>query len=188
MPRRALLADYCHRSDVKQIGAKQSVIFETFSKDIEGFYREHFPEVLETHYRVVEQKILPEWRISGSPFTSGIVNKNNELPYHRDAGNFKGVYSNMIAFKNQVSGGRLCVPEFGIKFEIEDNSLLIFDGQKYLHGVTPIIKTGRQSYRYTVVYYSLEQLWKCLPIGEELDRIRDKRVSREKKRVAHGKK
>lgn len=183
MPRRTLLADYCHESDIKEVGAKQSAILKDFSKNLESFYGEFFPEVLARHYKTVEEKILPEWRLSGSPFTSGIVNKNNPLKYHRDAGNFKGLFSNMVAFKKDVQGGRLCLPEFGIKFEIADNSLLIFDGQKYVHGVTPIIKKSKTAYRYTVVWYSLEQMWKCLPLGEEVERIRVKKAEREQRRL-----
>lgn len=183
MPRRTLLADFCHESDIKSIGAKQSIVFKDFAKQLEGFYRQHFPEVLEKHYKTVEEKILPEWRIEGSPFTSGIVNKDNPLKYHRDAGNFKGVFSNMVAFKKDVAGGRLCLPEFGIKFEIADNSLLIFDGQTYVHGVTPIIKLSGEAYRYTVVWYSLEQLWQCLPLSDEAKRIQTKKTQRERKRV-----
>lgn len=183
MPRRTLLADYCHESDLKEIGAKQSAILKDFSKNLESFYGEFFPEVLARHYKTVEENILPEWRLAGSPFTSGIVNKNNPLKYHRDAGNFKGLFSNMVAFKKDVQGGRLCLPEFGIKFEIADNSLLIFDGQKYVHGVTPIIKKSECAYRYTVVWYSLEQMWNCLPLGEEVARIRVKKAEREQKRL-----
>lgn len=183
MPRRTLLADYCHESDLKAVGAKQSAILKDFSKNLEAFYGEFFPDVLAKHYQTIEEKILPEWRIAGSPFTSGIVNKNNPLKYHRDAGNFKGLFSNMVAFKKDVQGGRLCLPEFGIKFEIADNTLLIFDGQKYVHGVTPIIKKTASAYRYTVVWYSLEQMWNCLPLGEEVERIRAKKAEREKKRL-----
>lgn len=183
MPRRAIMADYCHESDVRAIGAKPSLIFKNFSRELEQYYQQFFPEKHAEHRRTVEEKILPEWRIKGSPFTSGIVNKDNKLLYHRDAGNFKGLYSNMVAFKKDVEGGRLCLPEFGIKFEIADESLLIFDGQEYVHGVTPIMKTSTGAYRYTVVWYSLEQMWQCLPLQEESKRIQTKKTEREKNRV-----
>lgn len=52
-----------------------------------------------------------------------------------------------------------------------------------MHGVTPIIKTHRDGYRFTVVYYSLEQMWKCLTITQELARIRNVKTQREAKRL-----
>ena len=116
-------------------------------------------------------------------YKSGIINKNNELKYHFDAGNFKGVMSNMVAFKGDVEGGHLAIPELDIALEIADNTLTIFNGQEILHGVTPIETQNEQSYRYTVVYYSLEQMWKCEPIDDEIVRIRESQQVKEKTRI-----
>ena len=70
-----------------------------------------------------------------------------------------------------------------MKFEIEDNTILIFDGQSIVHGVTPLKKYSNDSYRYTIVYYSLEQMWKCDTIKEEVLRIRKLKKEREFKRI-----
>ena len=115
-------------------------------------------------------------------FTSGIVNKNNQLNYHYDSGNFRGVYSNMLVFKGDVSGGHLVIPEINISLEVADNSITIFDGQDLLHGVSPIKYLHKESYRYSIVYYSLERMWQCMEVGEEIDRIRKKKMEREIKR------
>ncbi len=183
MPRRTLYADYCHDSDANKIGVKQNAIFKTFSESIIHYYEDFFPEELARHKQTVENAILPEWRIKNSPFTSGIVNKDNPLKYHYDSGNFEDCLSNMVAFKKGVKGGRLVCPEYDLKFEIADNTILIFDGQKILHGVTPIQKIRSDAYRYTVVYYSLKQMWKCEPLSEEVARIRKVKTEREQKRT-----
>jgi len=77
----------------------------------------------------------------------------------------------------------LICPEFGLKFEISDGSLLIFNGQEILHGVSPIKKMSADAYRYTVVYYTMQQMWKCLPMPEEIKRIRQVKTAREQKRA-----
>ena len=89
----------------------------------------------------------------------------------------------MLAFKKDTLGGFLSLPEYGIGLEIADNSVLIFDGQNITHGVTPITKLGKESYRYTVVYYSLQQMWHCLTQEEELERVRNRRVESEGRRA-----
>lgn len=183
MPRRTLMADYCHVTAMAKDKPKNHLVYIEFASQLEKYYRQYFPDVLDKHYEIVKEKILPEWRIDGTPFTSGIVNKDNPLKYHYDAGNFQGVLSNMVAFKKGVEGGRLVCPEYDIKFEISDNTLLIFDGQSILHGVTPIKKTNPKGYRYTVVYYSLQQLWKCEPLKDEVKRIRAVKKQREFKRL-----
>lgn len=146
-------------------------------------YKEHVPEAFGHHMSKVEDAVLEEYAITGTPFTSGIANKNYRIAYHFDAGNFERTWSAMICFREHCDGGRLALPEYDIKLPISDKSLLLFNGQRTLHGVTPIRRDRSDAYRYTVVYYSLQQLWHCLPPGEELRRARKDRTEREQKRA-----
>lgn len=184
-PRLAVRHDYCNPTSMATTFPKQHHIITTFAEQLTKYYQNNFPEVFETHKNIVEEKILPEWKIENSVFTSGIVNKNNPLKYHFDAGNFKGVLSNMVAITKNVAGGRLIIPSYNLKLEIADTSLTIFDGQSILHGVSPFqpIKPEQEHYRYTIVYYSLEQMWKCEPYGTEIKRIRKRKREQEKKRL-----
>jgi len=183
MPRRSLFQDFCYKALKAKDDPRTELIFADYALKLEEIYRKNFPDVYEAHKQLSDQKILSEWKLDGSIFSSGISNQNNQLPYHRDNGNFKGVYSNMIGFKKDIVVGHLICPEIDLKFEISDGSLLIFNGQDILHGVSPIIKASPEAYRYTVVYYTLQQMWNCLPIGEEVKRIRKVKETRELKRL-----
>ena len=108
-------------------------------------------------------------------FTSGIVNHNNPLKYHFDSGNYNGVWSAMFAFKRDIEGGHLACPEIDVAFKCSNFSLVMFDGQSILHGVTPIKKMKPDAVRYTVVYYSLKAMWSCDSPSDELERMRSKR-------------
>ena len=116
-------------------------------------------------------------------FTSGIINDNNPLLYHFDAGNYKGVYLAMFGFKKGIEGGFLSVPEIDLRFKIGNKSLTLFDGQGLIHGVTPIKKTHPDAKRYTIVYYSLQQMWNCKTPGTELEILRERRTSLERRRA-----
>jgi hypothetical protein len=119
-------------------------------------------------------------------YTSGIINENNPLKYHFDAGNFKGTWSAMFGFRKKTEGGYLSLPEIEIGIEIKNNSLLLFDGQSLLHGVTPIKMLEKDSKRYTIVYYSLQQMWNCKPIDDEIIEQRKIRNEIEKKKgISH---
>jgi hypothetical protein len=118
------------------------------------------------------QGVRRAWRLEGTPFTSGIVNRDNPLAYHYDAGNFRGVWSALLGFRLAARYGALAVPAYDVGFAIADRSLLLFDGQGLLHGVTPFRRTSPRGYRITVVYYSLDEMWRCLPPGEEAKRPR----------------
>lgn len=182
-PKIAMRQDFCSATAMSRNHAKEHFIITDFAKNLTGYYESAFPDVFSKHKEVVQEKIRDEWVIKGTPFTSGIVNKDNPLKYHFDAGNFKGVLSNMVAFKKNMNGGRLVIPTYNIKLEIEDGSLSVFDGQSILHGVSPFEKKTEDAYRYTIVYYSLEQMWKCETITDELIRIRAKKKEREFKRL-----
>jgi hypothetical protein len=180
-PRNAIRTPYCSSTslavDYPEIHAKIC----NLALDIEKYYAKYNPEGYKKHLNLTDEKIKKDWRISGaSAFTSGIINKNNPLKYHFDAGNFKNVYSMMIVFKEGISGGYLAMPEYGIGFELKNNAIIMFDGQSIVHGVTPIGKQTPGSHRFSVVYYSLKSMWNCLEITEELANVRNLKTKRER--------
>lgn len=144
-------------------------------------YATYFPDVYQKH-ETLAGKVPSHWRLPKSVFTSGIANFNNPLQYHFDTGNFAAVCSAMFGFRAGIQGGHLCCPELGLRFAIGDCSLLLFDGQRLLHGVTPIVKTRESGFRYTVVYYSLKQMWSCESPANEIERLRSLRTTIEARR------
>lgn len=182
-PRVALRRDYCTATSLAYEDSNANDVVCSFGKQIEQIYQEYFPATHDKHRKLSMEKILPEWRVSDTCFTSGIINKNNPLKYHFDSGNFEDVCSCMIGLKRDIGGGHLSFPEFGFKLEISDRSLSIFDGQSVLHGVTPIVRVTPKAYRYTIVYYTLKGMWNCAPLTEEIARIKAMKTKREMKRA-----
>lgn len=182
-PRVTMRKDFCSSTSLSQESPDEHQLICDLGIKIEDYYRKYSPTGYERHKFMTEEQILPQYKINKeSIFTSGIINKNNPLKYHFDTGNFKNVYSCMVVFKKGIEGGYLSLPEYGVGFKLVHNSLFMFDGQSILHGVTPITKTSPQAIRYSIVYYSLQQMWKCLTIDEEVARIRNRKAEREKKR------
>lgn len=179
-PRNALRKDYCSATSLATEQPNHHNVLCGYAKEVEAIYKKYFPDVFERHLNEVN-KIGPEWMISDI-FTSGIVNKNNPLKYHHDAGNVKGVASNMVVFKRDCTGGYLAMPEFDLLFDCADNTMMVFDGQSVLHGVTPIYKKTKNAYRFSIVYYTLVQMWKCLDLEKEISRANKVRVQRETRR------
>jgi hypothetical protein len=183
-PRNAIRKDFCSATSMAVEHPTEHAVICDFGKQLTTLYAQYFPDIYAIHEGNVEGKVRDGWRIEQTPFTSGIVNKNNPLKYHFDAGNIRDVLSNMVVFKKDIGGGYLSCPEFDIGFEVADNTVILFDGQNILHGVTPIKRHSEHAYRYSVVYYTLQAMWSCLPINEEIARARNVRNSREKKRAA----
>lgn len=174
---------FCSAAGLEKEDPQAHHLIMSYAAKVAKFYEQFHPTLYAEHQRQAS-KVLPEWKIEDSPFTSGIVNRDNQLAYHHDAGNFKNVWSNMLGFKHGITGGYLNVPEYDLALEIADNSLTMFDGQGLLHGVTPFRRTKRDAYRFTVVYYALRSLWECKDPTDNVREAARKRVELEERRLA----
>jgi len=181
-PRNTIRRDYCNAATLHRDAPEAAALLTEYAHDVARYYEQFHPTLFAQHGQMVE-RVLPEWRLKDSPFTSGIINQNNVLPYHHDAGNFKGVWSNMLVFKHDVVGGELAVPEYDVRLAVDDNTLTMFDGQQLLHGVTPMKRLSPRAFRFSVVYYALQQMWKCEDGATEVRRIQQLRTERERARA-----
>ena len=146
------------------------VLVDKLSVQMWNIFQEHFPEASAQHEQLVSEAIHSDWRIAGTPFTSGIINDKSALPYHKDSGNLVGTWSMMLCLRNGTAGGGLHIPEYGVNLGIPDHSLTIFEGQRLWHGVNPLIYRNNDPYRFTLVWYVKEQVRKCLCLKDEPDR------------------
>jgi hypothetical protein len=157
------------------------------SEVIAQIYERYNPKLYYDHINQTQSHVKQEYHMEQTAFTSGIINKNNPLGYHYDKGNFSGVWSGMIVYKRFIEGGHLSCPEYNIGFQLKNRSLLLFDGQGIIHGVTPITKLHPTlARRYSIVYYSLHKMWNCLPIQDEIKRANENRTTKERARTEAG--
>jgi hypothetical protein len=105
------------------------------------------------------------WWLGGAPWTSGIINVNNALPYHTDGGNISGTLSAMLALRRGVGGGALHLADYDVWLAVPDRSIITFSGQSVLHGVSPLdIRRGGR--RFTLVWYTRANMRACAPSYE----------------------
>jgi len=175
-PRNSFRRSYCSSSAMSYKEPKQHEIFVEAAEEISKIYKKLLPERYDNH--VESAKIFDkDWKLNNTPFTSGVLNVNNQLPYHVDRGNIDGVYSNMVSFCRNKTGGSLHIPLYGLKIDIVDKKLVMFDGQNIVHGVEPF-KLGDGGYRYTAVYYSLKEMWRCVAVKEEIQKANNLKEKR----------
>jgi hypothetical protein len=181
-PRNAIRKDFCSAASLahESPDAHQRVL--SGGAMAAKYYALHNTELYQEHLATTHENIVDDFRLPDVPFTSGIINDNNPLCYHFDSGNFKNVWSAMIVLKHKTSGGYLAMPEYDLMCEVANHSIFFFDGQAILHGVTPIKKLASDSRRFSLVYYSLQSMWNCQPLREEIARARTRREEVEQKR------
>ena len=113
------------------------------------------------HEKIVTDAVHPDWLFAGTPFTSGVINYSSALPYHKDRGNFVGSWSMMLSLRKDISGGYLHLPEYDLLLGVPNNSVTIFNGQAFWHGVTPMVVKKKDAYRFTIVWYAKTKVHSC---------------------------
>lgn len=183
-PRNAIRKDFC---SVASLATEDPAIHQRILNGgtlAAKYYALHNQELYDNHLETTREKIVDDFRYADVPFTSGIINDNNPLCYHFDSGNFKHVWSAMIVLKHKIAGGYLAMPEYDVMVEVVNHSIFYFDGQAILHGVTPIKKLASDSRRFSLVYYSLQNMWNCQPLRQEIARARMRREAVEQRRLS----
>lgn len=180
LPRRPMQrADFCSWATIETDAPELHAALLKFAAQIFSKYSDNNPNLAKVHKGDTES-LHPAYQFGC--YTSGIINFNNQLPYHFDAGNVPGRWSAMLTFKRGCQGGDLILPEINAGIRLADSSLLFFDGQRFLHGVTPF-NLEENGHRVTVVFYTMKQIWKCLPPTEELERAQQKETARNRTRA-----
>lgn len=141
--------------------------------------RDILPEQAQ-HDADVTAKVLPEWRLGETEaWTSGVINRTSELPYHRDAFNFP-VWSAMPVVRRHVDGGHLHIPEYDATIQCRDGWALFFPGYQLVHGVTPLKLSRPGGYRISVVFYALAGMKDCFTAALETRYGQQQRTARER--------
>jgi len=182
LPRIPLRNDFCRFSN-KTIEEKQNFdkLF-TFQNTLCEIYKKYLPELYEYDLSKAKELIDDDYRLVDTPYTTANINVNHAIKYHKDAGNIKGSFSNVLILKEHCTGGELVLPDYRIALEQSDGALCIFKGQEEIHGVMPLKPYREDFYRASIVYYTLAQLQHCYPYKEEVTRLNIKKRERAVKR------
>lgn len=174
---------FCHKGVLAREEPAVHNGFLQFAPEAERIFKKFLPDQAKKQQDELIIKVKPDWRIKGTMYTSGIANNNNALGYHRDRGNFEDFWSAMVVYKKDIQGGNLVVCDYNIKINFDDDCIFFFNGMRWWHGVTPIIKRSASAYRFTIVYYALKEMWKCMTIEDELNHAIKIRQETELKRI-----
>lgn len=182
LPRVALRNDFCRFSNQTITEKNNTDKLFTFQKTLCEIYKEYLPELYNYDLETARDLIGDDYRLIDTPYTTANINVNHAIKYHRDSGNIKGSFSNVLILKEHCNGGELVLPEYRIALEQPDGALCIFKGQEEIHGVMPLKPYKENFYRASIVYYTLAQLKHCYPYKDEVTRLNIKKRERAVKR------
>tara|TARA_R110002126_G_C10430917_1_gene498148 strand:+ start:1120 stop:1635 length:516 start_codon:yes stop_codon:yes gene_type:complete len=160
-------------------------MFNFASKTLTPIYKKHRPTDYKEAMQHVAENIHPDWVSSSkTPFLTANINVNHAIRYHRDAGNIRNSYSNVLILKRDLVGGHLVLPEYNVVLSQNDRFLVLFNGQDLIHGVTPIKPDGPNPQRASLVWYTLGGMTHCQTPEDELTRAKGVFTTKATKRAS----
>lgn len=172
LPRITIREDYCRFSRQTKEEKANMALAMKLNQLLSKFYEANLPEFFSAAIKRVEEEVHSDYRLTNTPWTNININLNQVIKYHRDKGNNPVDLSNVLIIKENCNGGYLACPEYNVTFHQGDGFMVFFKGQEILHGVTPCTFMGANSYRSSIVNYTLKNLKHCYPYEQELERLK----------------
>lgn len=180
-PRNPLIRqEACRASRLARDEPEAEALLERVADHLSDEFEQLLPARAQNDREVVSGSVLAEWRLGErSLWTSGVINHDSVLPYHRDANNLDA-WSAMPTLRYGMSGGHLHLPEYGVVFPTGDGDVTWFYGRGLVHGVTDLYRRRPGGYRYSVVFYALARLRSCASYAAETAYSAANRTARER--------
>lgn len=196
LPRNPTRTNYCRPSSASLTAMPLHAIGEEYAQHISDLYESTNSSQFGVDSEAIASRVLDEWRINGTMWSTLNINVNFAIKYHRDTGNWPGVFSNVFIYRQGCSGGNLSVPELRIALKQQNGACIFFHGGRLIHGVTDIKTTSKNFIRSSIVLYTMRDMQHCKTKSEEraahanrVDEIaREKRDGNPKLRKRYAKK
>jgi len=178
-PKRPMIKrEACSPSWLAAQQPEQNLFLSRLGGTLGAEFRDLAPDIAEHDIDVLRQ-IKSGWLMDEQAlWTSGVINRSSQLPYHRDSTNFP-TWSAMPTLRYKMSGGHLHLPEYDIVLPCGDGDVSWFCGKEFVHGVTPMRTKSVDAYRFSVVYYALRGMKDCATVAEETAESASRRTARE---------
>ena len=129
------------------------------------------------HYkkqRIVADATNINYKIPNTAFTTVTVNKNFRTAVHKDSGDFRDGFGNLIVFNNgSYVGGYFVLPQYGLAVDVQTTDALFVDVHQW-HGNTEMeLREGfDEIFRISFVLYYRENMYKCKQPTEQLKHLK----------------
>ena len=132
---------------------------ETFPliRQINGFYKRLLPSFFNKQHKKAKET---HFTIANTAFTTITTNINFQTAIHKDKGDDQEGFGNLaVVEQGKYTGGEICMPQFGIGFDVRQGDLLFMDVHEW-HGNLPIVLVEKDAVRMSIVCYLRTNVWK----------------------------
>lgn len=143
-------------------------------KFVDNLYNDLMPKEY-ARQRAVADDTSQDFIIPNTAFSTITVNRNYITAVHKDSGDFKGGFGNLVALrKGKYDGCYLTLPRWGVGFDLQNKDVLLMDVHQW-HGNTPMTNKDTNATRLSLVMYYRENMIKCGTAQQELNRAKKRK-------------
>lgn len=126
-------------------------------KHIDNLFKELYYEKWENQYVACQNT---DFKVENTSFSTITLNYNFQTALHKDKGDFKNGFGNLVVFRNgDWHGNNLGLYQYGVCIHIDHGDYLTFDVHQW-HCNTPLVKKNDKDMRLSLVLYLRETIVK----------------------------
>ncbi len=140
-----------------------------FIARINDCFREAIPDRYLQQLREAETK-SSDFRITNTAFSTVTVNYNYRTSVHKDSGDFRGGFGNLVVCHKGITGGFLLFPRYKLAIIPDNGDFIGMDVHEY-HCNTPITVIEDGGYRLSFVCYLRERMSQCSRVNDLIKKM-----------------
>ena len=109
----------------------------------------------------------PAFQIEDTSFSTVTVNYNFQTALHKDSGDYKEGFGNLVVCQDGILGGEILFPQYKLAISIETGDFLAMDVHEW-HCNNTITYLNPSAYRLAFVCYYREKIQNCNEINKNL--------------------
>jgi hypothetical protein len=137
-----------------------------FIKAIDRSFKEVLPN---THQEqlISLKTTAADFQIEDTAFSTVTVNYNFQTALHKDSGDYRNGFGNLIVCQDNIAGGEILFPQYKVAIHLNTGDFLAMDVHEW-HCNNPITYNTTTAYRLSFVCYYREKMSECKQINNNI--------------------
>lgn len=148
--------------------------FETYSRGlpfIQCIDRCFASALPDAHARQLAEASKTEFHIPSTAFSTVTVNYNFRTSVHKDSGDYRDGFGNLVVCQRGVEGGYILFPRYKLAIAADTGDFVAMDVHEY-HCNSPIVlRDPANGYRLSFVCYLRERMLRCTEINAKIEKM-----------------
>lgn len=138
-----------------------------FIQRIDECFRENLPTVHNLQYLMAQRT---KYHILGTAFSTVTVNYNFRTGLHKDSGDYRQGFGNLVVCQQHMKGGELLFPRYKLALTLNTGDFMAMDVHEF-HCNSPLCPEAEDAFRLSFVCYLRDRMQYCNDINKQIQKM-----------------